>query len=301
MKTHCKLGFFSMCMMGGMLASLTTLEASRAQADQPRVPKLTALKPKPGYVIGRCVNMAGRPLANVAIFIKGVTLQGGQRTETFAKTKADGSYSMRVPAGMYSVYADHKVDAYDQTYKFRLEALDGDSDTQDSTEGVVEDFVWKIKGLRPDSKAKATSEREWNYSYYGARVYPDTRRSLGKYTNIEDATSLSQTYPKDSQLEITLKPEGTLIDGSKGTTITERLRLGDDGQWTFGIRNIPVGIYTATVKVITPDQQTVNVRCKVDEEGKNIDEVPWAGSARLVFPASYNEYGQTAKLYLARP
>ncbi|MDQ2745667.1 MAG: carboxypeptidase-like regulatory domain-containing protein [Acidobacteriota bacterium] len=264
-------------------------------------PELAALKPMPNFVTGRCVNMAGKPLANIQIFIKGVTMAGGQNTETFTKTKADGSFSIRVPAGLYSVYANLTIDAYDQTFKFQLEALDGKSDMQDSSGGVVEDFVWKIRGLRPDQKAKATSEREWNYSYYGARIYPDTRRSLGQYTNIEDETSLSKNYPADSQLEITLKPEGVLIDGSTGTVIVERLRLGDVGLWTFGIRDIPIGIYTAAASVITPDGEKIPVRCKVEQEGRNIDAVPWSSSAHVVFPAGSTEYGQSMTLYLAKP
>ncbi len=300
MKKRCKVGSLAVGMIVGALSATMWLDAPLAQAAEPAVPKLAALKPKPNYVIGRCVNMKGQPLANVRMFFKGVTLQGGQNTETLTKTKADGSYSMRVPQGMYSVYAEHSVDANEQIYKFQLEALDGDSDTQDSTEGVVEDFVWKIQGLRPGQKAKATSEREWNYAYYGARVYPNTYRSHGKYPNLEDETSLSKTYPADSQLEITLEPEGALIDGSTGTTVIERLRLGDMGNWAFGIRNFPVGIYTATVKVITPNEQKIALRCKVDQEGKDLDAIPWAASARLVFPA-YTEYSQSVKLYLAKP
>ncbi|BCM91504.1 hypothetical protein IAD21_03379 [Abditibacteriota bacterium] len=292
---------FSTLNLACVLGAMTILSGSSALAANAALPKLKALAPKPNYVIGRCVNMAGKPLAGIKIFIKGITMAGGQNTETFTKTKANGAFSIRVPDGSYTVYASHEVDAYDESYRFRLEALDGESDMQDSKDGVVEDFVWKIQGLRPDEKAKATSEREWNYSYYGARIYPETRRSLGQYTNLEDETSLSKTYPEDSKLEITLKPEGPLIDGSTGKTITGLLRMGDIGMWTFGVRNIPVGVYNASVKVITPDGQKIAVRCKVDAEGKNIDDVPWAPSARIVFPAETGEFGQSAKLYLAKP
>lgn len=283
-----------------ILAALLVASGA-AHAAEEKVPVLKPLTPKPNYVVGRCVNMQGEPLGGVRIFMKGVTLAGGQNTETFAKTKADGSYSMRVPAGVYAVYATHTATFNDQDFKLSLEALDGESDQQDSTEGVVEDFVWKIKGLRPGEKAKATIEREWNYAYYGARVYPDARRSLGQYTNLEDKTSLSQLYPPDSQLEITLKPQGPLIDGSTGTAITERLRLGDQGLWMFGIRNIPIGIYTATTKVITPDGAEVPVKCKVQEENKDLDKIEWADSARINFPAEPTEYSQSVVLYLAKP
>ena len=285
------------------LALFTALAAPTIHAaPKPTpLPKIPAIKRQANYVKGRCVNMAGKPIAHVKIFIKGLTLAGGQNTETFATTKGDGTFSQRVPAGLYSVYADYTVDRYDERYTFRLEAYDGESDTQESPKGVVENFVWKIKGLRRGEKAKADSEREWNYAYYGARVYPDTRRSLGEYTNLEDATSLSRNYPADSKLVITLTPASALVNNSKGSTITETLRLGDDGKWIFGVRNIPVGIYTATAKVIPPGGAAVAVRCKTDKEFTNIDEVPWAASARIVFPDAYNEYGQTAKLYLATP
>jgi hypothetical protein len=116
-------------------------------------PKLAALKPKPGYVMGRCVKMNGQPMPNVNIFIKGLTM-AGQNTETFAKTKANGVYSMRVPAGLYSVYADHKVSAYGESYAFRLAPLDGESDTQDSSEGVREISCGRLAACVPARKPR---------------------------------------------------------------------------------------------------------------------------------------------------
>ncbi len=279
-------------LMGVLLAG--TIGQTSAQ---PAKPKLARLKPKANYVMGRCVTMGGRPLANVQIVIKGLTLASGQNTEIVTKTKADGSYSIRVPAGIYQAYANHSVTAFGENYAFRLEALDGESNTQESPQGVVEDFVWKINGLRIGEKAKADSEREWNYAYYGARLYPDTTRSLGEYTNLEDATSLSKSYPADSQLEITLTPASNVVDGSKGKPIVQLLRLGDVGLWKFGVRNIPVAIYTATAKVITPTGEKVAVRCKTERA----DTVPWRPSARVVFPAYSGEFGQTITLFLARP
>lgn len=285
-------------------AAETAPAAKTAPAVQkPLVPKplkVAPLLPKAGYVIGRCMNMEGKPLVGVQIFMKGVTLAGGENTETFTKTKADGTYSMRVPPGLYAVYATHTVMFAEEKHALRLEALDGESQQQDSTEGVVEDFVWKINGLRPDELAKATSERTWNYAYYGARIYPSARTSLGEYPHSEDKTSLSKLYPADSQLEITLVPQGPLIDGSQGATIVEKLRMGDEGLWTFGMRNIPIGIYTATAKLTAPDGTHVPLRCKVDDPNKGVAEVPWGTSARVTFPGQ-TEFGATRKLFLAKP
>ncbi len=77
--------------------------------------------------------------------------------------------------------------------------------------------------------------------------------------------------------------------------------MGDEGTWTYMMRSIPIGIYTATAKIITPEGTVVPVRCKVREEGKDIDKTPWAASARINFPNTPNEFGASVTLYLAKP
>src|SRR5690606_32336732 len=73
-----------------------------ARTPAPKPPKLAPLKRKVGYAIGRCVNMAGKPLANVRIRVFGVA-KNGNNVNFETRTNAAGAYSVQLPAGMYHV------------------------------------------------------------------------------------------------------------------------------------------------------------------------------------------------------
>ena len=165
---------------------------------------------------GSAVDTQGNPLANVAIFADNQFVDGSTLT---TKTGTDGRYRIELPqtATTWHMTATHEVEYHGRTYSFPLHP-DDDSAFAGNT-GGVRNFSWKLKGKRPDD------------GFYGAFV-------VG-YTDLEE-------YSIDiREVELTLVPDGPLVDGSTGETITGKFKSTGDGD---AVQDIPLGRYTITAK-----------------------------------------------------
>ena len=100
------------------------------------------------------------------------------------------------------------------SYQFDLHP--DDSQPFAGSTGAVRNFTWLLSGQKPD----------------GSRFYGS---DLAVYN--EPGSSLMM-----DEVEITLTPEGLLIDGNKGQAIVKSLT--DIGGGEDGIRDIPIGKYT---------------------------------------------------------
>jgi Carboxypeptidase regulatory-like domain len=173
--------------------------------------------PASGYVAaGSVVDTQGRPLSGVEIVVDNQLLENANET---AQTGSDGRYRIELPqtAATWHVTATHSVEYHGTTYSFPLHPSD-DSAFAGNT-GGVRNFAWKLKGKRPDD------------GFYGAFVvgYND----LGDFSfALED-------------VELTLVPDGPLVDGSEGSTITGPLVSTGDGN---ALVDIPLGRYAITAK-----------------------------------------------------
>jgi len=170
-----------------------------------------------GYVAaGAVVDTQGSPLADVEIYADNQFTDGSTLT---TKTGTDGRYRIELPqtATTWHMSATHTVEYHGRTYSFPLHP-DDDSAFAGNT-GGVRNFSWKLTGKRPDD------------GFYGAFV-------VG-YTEVGD-------YSIDlREVELTLVPDGPLVDGSTGETITGKFVSTGDGD---AIQDIPLGRYTITAK-----------------------------------------------------
>ncbi len=92
-------------------------------------------------------------------------------------------------------------------------------------DGAVRNFTWKISGAKPD------------VGYYGSPV--KAYGELLSFINMPD-------------VELTLTPDGVLIDGSAGAVIKKR--LVDVGGGEYGIDDVPIGKYTITARNAVTNQ-----------------------------------------------
>ncbi len=170
-----------------------------------------------GYVAaGVVVDTQGNPLAGVDIFADNQFTEGSTLT---SKTGTNGQYRIELPqtATTWHMSATHTVEYHGREYSFPLHPED-DSAFAGNT-GGVRNFAWKLTGKRPDD------------GFYGAYV-------VG-YTEVGD-------YSIDLRdVELTLVPDGPLVDGSTGETITGKLASTGDGD---AIQDIPLGRYTITAR-----------------------------------------------------
>lgn len=164
----------------------------------------------PGVVKGWVVDTKGKGIANAKVVVEHTVLYGKY---VYATTDANGYYKTSVPEGSWHVTVQIQRSLLDKTYNFEL-TPDVD-DAFAGSAGAVRNFSWKLSG------AKANG-----LGFYGS--YVAVYNEPGSDVNMAD-------------VEITLTPEGPLVDGSMGATIVKKLT--DIGGGQDGICDVPIGIY----------------------------------------------------------
>ncbi len=201
------------------LAALAMMSAAAAETAEP------------GYVKGMVTDAAGKPLADVFIFIDGVLDQNLQYT-----TKEDGAYRLRLQPGAYVALATLAVKWEGQTYKFDLKP--DSTDSFDDSTGAVRNFTWTLTGERPQPQSGS----------YAGYVYVNVGYD---HFFVEDQDNITWT----------LEPVGPLIDGSAGETIVRRggaPRTAEYGK----ILEVPVGRYTISGVYQPPGMQPQTLKFK---------------------------------------
>lgn len=280
-----------------------------------RMVKLSALKPRRGYVIGRATYPDGRPVSAFDVRVMGydgqVNVFAGSTPSLGWGQGQNGRYAIRTTdtfkhkkpvAGLVvGVHAETKLQYRGGTYKMQLHPADGLRDGGNKGEfrgnsgpGVVRDFILKIQGGKPQFKqydqSESSNSPDNGYHFYGATLALD----LYVLEAGSAGPTLKESAPPGSTLVVTLVPQGALLDGSQGQTLRRTVRLGQVANYNFYLYNIPIGAYSATVDLITPDGSTWNLRSSTKREN-------YTRSSSFVFGPSSVLYGaETVRLYLVR-
>ena len=267
------------------------LQAAVGTTDAPaptRPLHLPPLAPRPGYIIGRAVFADGRPIPHFEVSAMGfdgaVNLFPGTIPSLGGVTGTNGRYAFRVldsfrhekpiRAMVIGVDAVARIPYQNATYLLAMHPLDGKADgseadgfRRDSGRGVVRDFVLKISGLHLQYVPNEESETRFRMAYYGGVVSLDCSVSNKDGANYEDETSLTRAVAGGS-IEVTLTPTAPLVDGSTGRTIRTVVPMTafkGGGNWHLSyIRNIPLGAYSATARLLSADGEARPLRVRDD-------------------------------------
>lgn len=173
-------------------------------------------KPTPWIMQGLVRNAAGQPLAGVRV---GADNQYFDGSEMWTVTDEKGRYRLDLKGTMGSWQAVARVK---RTYHGRAidMTLEPDNDAPfGGKDGAVRNFTWRISGQTPDG------------GLYGASFYAQNGfESEGELVEYGD-------------LEVTLTPEGPLLDGSRGKTIKVK--------YTAPLRDVPLGQYRVTARSLS--------------------------------------------------
>ncbi len=232
---------------------------------------------KPGYIVGRCTDSAGKPLRSVRIRVFGTT-EAGENTNYETKTDANGLYSVRLPNGNFHVgWALFDVAApAGPAYSLPLHPLDGSNDDAESTPGIVENFVLKISG-----RISPLKDAQNELSYYGGSISV----SGGAIANAGLFDDSYYRFPEGSSLELTLVPQGELADGSTGETLVRRKSVKEGTSFL----DIPIGRYEVTVNLIGADGASKPLRVAAARVG--------LGTSPIRFTPKPEDFGQSATIY----
>ncbi|MGO1719223.1 MAG: carboxypeptidase-like regulatory domain-containing protein [Luteimonas sp.] len=196
-----------------LLAALATLSACEAD-------RVDASRPASGYATGTVVDTRGNPIAGAKILLDNTVFYASYIN---GSTAEDGTYRLKVQPGAWRAYASIRKDYNGRTYS--LELHPDSIDSFDET-GAVRNFVWKLEGRKQDN----------DWGYYGGLVKVFNETGFYEMENVE----------------ITLVPDGPLIDGSTGRTLV--LRSGDNywRQLAY-LEDIPIGRYAVTAALMDGD------------------------------------------------
>jgi hypothetical protein len=253
----CRVGlglFLGLCIAGcnksdsGASAASDAPGSSAAPAGGSAAP---ASKAKAGYATGRVYGEGGKtitaPGAKIQISLFGVSGKSGEKVYYTPKVNPDGTYQQKLVDGSYRFSpATINVSFDGKHYLIPLEPVGDDAQTdRESDKGIVQDFVWKLHGLRAGQDADEAKFTNW----YGASV----TAQFQSYR--EDTKKSVKAGPAGTRCVFTLTPKGKLIDGSEGKPLTFTREYDPllTGLKNSNLPDIPIGVYEMSGLEIAPD------------------------------------------------
>ncbi|GGO38728.1 carboxypeptidase regulatory-like domain-containing protein [Deinococcus humi] len=198
-------------------------------------------KPTPYTMKGVVKNAQGQPLAGVEVWADNTLYYD---MNVLGTTDSQGRYSIALPRdqlGTWRAGGRFQRSYHGETYELSLEV---DEAAFATDAGAIRNFTLKTSGDRPDGH------------YYGGTVWV-----YGNYSNGDF---------KNRYVELTLTPDGPLLDGSAGETLKRFV----DGNT---VADVPIGRYTVTARYLpeggTPQNMLVMRQ----------DEDTFASSTTLMF------------------
>ncbi len=208
----------------------------------PAPPAFPKLAPKPGRLRGYVKDAAGRPLEGAKILVT-TSAVGGLGSGVTAESDAKGYYEAPLPVGISQVWcAGYGVTYHGVRLALALRPADGKLGHFEAKKGAVENFYLAPYGIA--NEASVSENPVYAGGYYGASF------TVGYWVADPDRPGITGGVPEGSTIEITLTPQGPLVDGSKGRTLVLRKKLEPYKSY-FQVNDVPVGRYTIAARLIT--------------------------------------------------
>jgi hypothetical protein len=221
----------------------------------PKLPTFPKLAKKPGYLRGYVRDTKNKPLVGASIMILPPTVFGSGFTKrsVIAKTDANGLYEIPVPSGGCTVWCTgYAVDYHGVRLALPLHPVDGELGSINKQAGDIENFVLLSYGIADPSTA--SSNPVYANAYYGA-AFTVSYATYGA----TDPYSPPGWLLSGSEVELTLTPQGPLVDGTTGRPLIIRKKL-ESGSY-FQVNDIPIGRYQIQAKV-TENGKIIPLRLK---------------------------------------
>lgn len=240
----------------------------------PAFPAFPALPKKAGVLRGFVKDTAGNPLQGAYIGVRS-TLNGGSYSGASATTDAKGYYEIKLPFGAIHLYAGAITADYgDLRAAMSLHPVDGRLDGFASADGDVENFVLLPYGIADRDAASEKPNGATNY--YGGAL-----RINYNLAEINNSYAPENYIRENSEIEITLAPEGALFDANAGSSFIIRKNVGS-GMF-FNIYNIPVGKYTLTARLVKGNKPLFMKQSVRNKNNSGITPKEAMGSASFIF------------------
>jgi hypothetical protein len=215
-------------------------------------------KPTKGVVSGTVAYANGKALQGATLEIAGKEYAAS----VTATSKADGSYTMRIgnQQSNYSLSGWIEKQFNGVNFRFPLQPQ-GEGTEFFGEEGFVKNFIWRTSGRAWWKVTDPEDPQSFVGITFDVQGY-DPKNDPG-------GTEPLAAQP-GSKIKVTFEPNGPLIDGSTGKTVTEELEIGNAGIARYSgkvglIKDVPVGNYKITARLVGSDGSTkdlqVSYRC----------------------------------------
>lgn len=245
-----RIGTACQCIAFILLLALAGCDGENSSPDQSDAGEVAAAS---GYARGRVTMPDGSPIetpdAKVTLFLQGVNEETAESIQLSPQIDADGHYEQKLVPGHYH-YSDAMIEVPYEGESFRLD-LDPVEDMRaqrPSSEGLVQNFVWRISGQRPNTAGDPEQAAHW----YGGQV-------VFQYAIYREDLRQAMPLPEPgTRFLFQLTPLGPLIDGSTGEP------LAFEGEWTadmsvtstLTLHDVPIGSYELTGEIVHLDGTT---------------------------------------------
>jgi hypothetical protein len=200
----------------------------------PKMPTFSKLAVKAGFVRGYVKDASGKPLEGAVIGVRS-SAAGGFYSGGQGKTDEKGYYEITVPWGAAEFYcAGYSVDFYDERAALGLHPADGEASQFASAKGAAENWVLLNHGIA--DRDGASESPEYINNYYGGGL------SIGYYV-ADPRFDGDSGLPEGAEIDLSLIPDGPLLDGSKGRNFIFSQRVQNGVGRGFKIVNVPIGRY----------------------------------------------------------
>lgn len=239
---HGKKRVVSCCLVGLLVAAAACKDEGGGSEGEEN-----GIEQAEGYLTGRAVDARGQPLPGVKVWADNTLLYD---TNAGATTGADGSYriDVRSPAGTWHASATVQRQYHGRSYTFDLDP--NDDSVFAGNAGAVRNFTWRLSGARPELGS------------YGGFV-------VGYLSQLMDPADPEQALDA-THVELTLTPEGPLVDGSEGSVLTRKLERTGNGD---AVEDVPVGRYRISARYAPPDTAARPMQLRLRNTGSYGDSV----------------------------
>jgi hypothetical protein len=204
--------------------------------EMPALPDFPGLPKKTGYVRGYVKDTNGGPIVGAKLGFKTARMYDAYPAAS-AETDARGYYEIKIPMGGGRFdYAGLTVAYGGGSAALGLHPADGSlSESYPAATGAVENFVLLPYGIA--NAEDVGNNPRYRSNYYGGSFL--IRYFIGEFDRM---------LAPGSEIEITLTPEGSLIDGSRGRSFVIRKIVEESSLGEFHVNNLPVGRYRIEVR-----------------------------------------------------
>jgi hypothetical protein len=207
---------------------------------------------EPGHFTGRITMADGSPISlkgvTYDITIAGVTA-AGELNSLHPIVDPDGTFKLRLPFGLYHPpFGTITYPFEGKEYTVKLDPVDPARGTREGTQGIAQNFVWRLTGPRPGKRNPQVDDANHWFGITIGQVFQQYRRDTGQSI---------KALPPGSDLTWTLRPISKLMDGSDAKLLIVE-RKGHDrlvDRWD-SLNDLPPANYEVSGVARLPDGST---------------------------------------------